>query len=64
MNPEPNTIVSIMAESSLGLESGKGASLFERRRRAAEQSALVKGNYKFALPFSKSDLKKSLNLCH
>lgn len=31
-----------MAESSLGLESGKGASLFERRRRAAEQSALVK----------------------
>ena len=49
MNPEPNTIVSIMAESSLGLESGKGASLFERRRRAAEQSALVKGKYKCAL---------------
>jgi len=42
VNPEPSTIVSIMAESSLGLESGKGASLFERRRRAAEQSALVK----------------------
>jgi len=29
--------------SQLGLEKGKGASLFERRRQAAEQSALVKG---------------------